>query len=271
MITYLKKNYAILKTDILTMPNFFYKKKLTSNNLEKLKILKKNGYLNLGKLISEKSVEKAKGLIIKKIKNNEADFLDKQNIWKISKLDDFEFIVNEILGENLIHLIGDYFKRKIYLSDVDIRRVLPVDYEEIQKLGKSNSDWHRDTRGRQIKIMIYLSKVGRKDSFFSFIPNTHKNRTYHFEESRFSSNDIEKEKENEVKWFGNEGEAMIFDTNIKHRLNRQATASIRDTVTFYFTPGQALRKIYSNKIESKFSNNIKVSNILENSFFEERV
>ena len=270
MIIYLKKKYSILKNDILTMPNFFYQKKLNSNNLEKLEILKKNGYLNLGKLISEKSVEKAKDLILKKVKNNEADYLEKQNIWKISKLDDFEFIVDEILGENLIHLISDYFKRKIYLSDVDIRRVLPVDYEEILKLGKSNSDWHRDTRGRQIKIMIYLSKVSSKDSFFSFMPNTHKNRTYNFEESRFSSSDIDKEKHNEVKWFGNEGDAMIFDTNIIHRLNRQAAAQIRDTMTFYFTPGQALRNIYSNK-EGKFSNNTKVSKVLENSFFEERI
>ena len=118
--------------------------------------------------------------------------------------------------------------------------------------------------------MIYLSKVSSKDSFFSFMPNTHKNRTYNFEESRFSSSDIDKEKHNEVKWFGNEGDAMIFDTNIIHRLNRQAAAQIRDTMTFYFTPGQALRNIYSNK-EGKFSNNTKVSKVLENSFFEERI
>ena len=79
------------------MPNFFYQSKLTYNNLEKLEILKKDGYLNLGKLISEKSVKKAKELITKKEKNNEADFLEKQSIWKISKLDDFNLFLMKFL------------------------------------------------------------------------------------------------------------------------------------------------------------------------------
>ena len=42
-------------------------------------------------------------------------------------------------------------------SDVDIRRVLPANYRDIHSKGKSNSDWHKDIRGKQIKIMIYLT------------------------------------------------------------------------------------------------------------------
>ena len=268
MIAYFNKKYSIIKNNILTMPNFFYQSKLTYNNLEKLEILKKDGYLNLGKLISEKSVKKAKELITKKEKNNEADFLEKQSIWKISKLDDFEFIFNEIFSENLINLISDYFKRKIYLSDVDIRRVLPVDYEEIVKLGKSNSDWHKDIRGKQIKIMIYLTDVNENDSFFSFIPGTHKKKIYDFDQSRFKDKDIRLNYE--TRWIGKAGEMMMFDTNIIHRLNRRQGAKIRDTITLYFTPGQALRKIFLDNDKIDKIESFKYKYLFKNSFFEAR-
>lgn len=270
MIEYLKKKYSVFRTDVLTMPYPFYQNKLKSDNLKQLNLLKKKGYLGLGKILTDETINKAQKLISEKQKKGEAFFIEKQNIWKISNLDDFEFVIEDFFSNELIFLINDYFKRKIYLSDIDIRRVMPIDYEEVSKLGNSNSDWHRDTRGRQLKIMIYLSKVTNKDSFFSFIPGTHKHKTYDFEESRFTADEIKKSGLEEVKWFGNEGEGMIFDTNIKHRLNRQSSANIRDTMTFYFTPGQSLRKICRKEILFKNSNDKKIYQMLNKSFFEDR-
>jgi hypothetical protein len=34
---------------------------------------------------------------------------------------------------------------------------------------------------------------------------------------------------------------MVFDTNFVHRLRRKPGAAVRDSVTFYYTPGQETR------------------------------
>lgn len=268
MIKYLRKKYDHYKKDILTAPSLFFLNNLKDHQIDKLNFLKKEGYAEIKNIISDQNIIKAREVISSKIKNCDAEFLDKQDIWKISFLDDFSFLFNDIFNSEYIEIINHYFKRQSYLADVDIRRVLPVDYEKISSLGKSNSDWHKDTRGRQLKIMIYLTDVSDKDSYFSFIPQSHHYRTYDFKKSRYNEKEIGLQKE--VKWFGKAGEAMLFDTNLQHRLNRQENAILRDTITLYFTPGQYLRKIFNkrnNFLENKFIQN---SKIFQNSFFEDR-
>ena len=137
-----------------------------------------------------------------------------------------------------------YFKRKVFLADVDSRRIPPVSMDEVESNGLSSSNWHRDTRGRQVKMMIYLTDVGEEDSNFSFYPNTHDIVTYGYDNSRFEE---EFSKSLPIEWYGSAGEAMMFDTNIIHRLRRKALGRVRDSVTFYYTPGQHLRKIEINK------------------------
>ena len=266
MFFVLKKKYEELRLDFLTLKNPIYKK--SGKHLDKIKKLKKFGYYDLGKIISDKNIHKANDLIDQKIKNKEASFINKQNIWKISFLDDFEFILEDILTLSTYEFLCDYFQRNIFLSDIDIRKVMPSKYEDILNNGKSNSDWHKDTRGRQIKIMVYLSDVTIKDSYFSLIPSTHKKRTYDFEESRLAETKIDKK--NIKNWLGSKGQAMLFDTNITHRLNRQETALERYSITLYFTPGQSLRKISKKNLNL---NNIdkKISKIFSNSLFEARI
>ena len=70
-----------------------------------------------------------------------------------------------------------YLQRTAYLADVDFRKVMPVKMGELEKLGFSSSNWHRDNRGRQLKMMIYLSDVGEKDSCFSLFPEAISERT----------------------------------------------------------------------------------------------
>ena len=268
MINYLKKRYDHYKKDLLTSPSPFFLNYLNNHQLDKLNFLKKKGYVEIKNIISDQNIKKAREVISSKIKNCDAEFLDKQDIWKISFLDDFNFLFDDIFNSEYIKIINHYFKRQSYLADVDIRRVLPVDYKKINSLGKSNSDWHKDTRGRQLKIMIYLTDVSDKDSYFSFIPQTHNDRTYSFAKSRYNEKEICLQRE--IKWFGKAGEAMLFDTNIQHRLNRQKNASLRDTITLYFTPGQHLRKIFKENKNISKKNFIQHSNIFKNSFFEDR-
>ena len=57
-------------------------------------------------------------------------------------------------------------------------------------MGLSNSDWHKDVRGKQLKLMIYLTNVTSKDSYFSFFPKTHSKKTFDFKLSRFSKDQV---------------------------------------------------------------------------------
>ena len=46
---------------------------------------------------------------------------------------------------------------------------------------------------------------------------------------------------------------MLFDTNLVHRLTRRANARVRDTVTFYYTPGQSLYKLDYDRADPSLS------------------
>jgi len=128
-----------------------------------------------------------------------------------------------------------------------MRRVMPAKDENIfSNIGYSSSSWHRDTRGRQLKMMVYLSDVGEKDSCFSFLPKTHSGnypRKNTYMESRFSDDSVEKMGIERIDWLGKAGEAYLFDTNLIHRLCRKPEAKLRDSFTCYFTPGQELRDL----------------------------
>jgi ectoine hydroxylase-related dioxygenase (phytanoyl-CoA dioxygenase family) len=134
-----------------------------------------------------------------------------------------------------------YFRRQPYLSDVDLRRVDAVSMEALGPEHVSSSNWHRDMRGRQLKLMAYLSDVTERDSNFSLIPASHRGkhlRKKTYMESRFRDREVENRPTFE--WYGAAGDAMLFDTNVIHRLRRKAGARVRDSITYYYTPGQSL-------------------------------
>lgn len=150
----------------------------------------------------------------------------------------------------LCGIIERYLQRRIFLADVDVRRVPPMDMSEVDRragtktVGTTSSHWHRDIRGRQVKVMLYLTDVGENDSNFAFVPGTHAGhyvRPQHVEESRFTDEWIKSSGMTPIECYGPAGLAMVFDTNLIHRLRRKSTGVVRDSVTFYYTPGQELR------------------------------
>lgn len=152
----------------------------------------------------------------------------------------------------LVSIVEHYLRRRIYLADIDIRRVPPISMDEIDKraetknIGYTSSHWHRDIRGRQVKVMIYLTDIGEKDNNFAYIPNTHAGyqcRPKKLEQSRISDNQVSIYSDQIVECYGMAGTTFVFDTNIIHRLRRKETSIVRDSMTFYYTPGQELRKI----------------------------
>ena len=154
-------------------------------------------------------------------------------------------IVRLAADQFLCGVVERYLQRRIFLADVDVRRVPPMDMSELDRragtkdVGTTSSHWHRDIRGRQVKIMVYLTEVGEQDSNFVFVPGTHAGhhlRPQQIEESRFTDAWVAAAGIPPVECYGPAGTAMVFDTNLVHRLRRKATGTVRDSVTFYYTP-----------------------------------
>jgi ectoine hydroxylase-related dioxygenase (phytanoyl-CoA dioxygenase family) len=152
----------------------------------------------------------------------------------------------------LLSIIERYLRRRIYLADVDMRRVPPMSMTELDEragtrsIGYTSSHWHRDIRGRQVKIMIYLTDVGEGDSNFAYFPGSHRGvqfRPARIEESRFSEQQASAMGMSVADCYGLAGTTLVFDTNALHRLRRRPTATVRDSITYYYTPGQELRTL----------------------------
>jgi hypothetical protein len=150
----------------------------------------------------------------------------------------------------LLGLIERYLRRRIYLADVDIRRVPPMTMSDLDnragtvKVGYTSSHWHRDIRGRQAKVMIYFTDVGEADSNFAYVAGSHRGfqfRPANVESSRLSEQQVADLGVRPAECYGPAGTTLVFDTNCVHRLRRKPTARVRDSVTFYYTPGQELR------------------------------
>ena len=242
----MKKSDLLIKVwHGLTFPNpFFDLGKIDEKAIHAAAQIRNSGNVSLGKVVSDNdliNIRKAIDNIVSQGKSN------------YSETSLYHLIPNPLLIKEFFNLANlplvvqtaeAYFKRKVFLADVDSRRIPPVSMTQVESSGLSSSNWHRDTRGRQIKMMIYLTDVGEEDSNFSFYPNTHNTTTYGYGNSRFED---EFSKTQPIEWYGKAGEAMMFDTNIIHRLRRKALGRVRDSVTFYYTPGQQLRKIEINK------------------------
>jgi hypothetical protein len=154
-------------------------------------------------------------------------------------------------------LVERYFRNRVCLADVDARVIPPTKLTDIEKVlvaqglkaNYSSSHWHRDARGRQVKVMMYLSDVGEEDSRFVYLPGTQRGASLHpsYEETRFSDENVGAMPVQPVEWLGVAGSAKLFDTNIIHRLQRRATGSVRYSITFYYTPGQQLKPITAKR------------------------
>ncbi|MBI3899056.1 MAG: phytanoyl-CoA dioxygenase family protein [Gammaproteobacteria bacterium] len=213
--------------------------------------LRINGYTSVGRLLDAAGVGQLRGLIDAAIGGQRPDldvrWSDSVKYWRIEnplRLD--PSLLRLAAHPAVIALVERYFARRPYLSDIDLRRIPPTDMSEVQSSGYSSSNWHRDTRGRQVKLMIYLSDVAEADSNFSLVPGTHIGAHYRkkeYEESRLSDAEVEAMKVSTVEWRGQAGDAMVFDTNLIHRLRRKPMARVRDSITYYYTPGQALTTI----------------------------
>jgi len=221
----------------------------------KLAELKSQGYTSIDGLLSPEELKDI-GIKIDKAVSGEMPNIDikwneRVKYWVIQNpLVMDSCLLRCALSTACLGIAERYFRRMPYLADVDMRRIPPADMESIELGGHSSSNWHRDTRGRQLKMMIYLTDVDKNDSNFSFLPGSHISafrRKLDYAASRFSDAEITNMQTEPIEWYGKAGSVMLFDTNLIHRLRRKPTSKVRDSITFYYTPGQNVRLLKFDK------------------------
>lgn len=141
----------------------------------------------------------------------------------------------------ILELVRGYFRRDAWLVECDYRQTDPLDLHQHERedpkyaMGYSASHWHYDTRGKQIKAMIYLGDVGPGDQNFVYCPGTH--RGWHRSDYASSrKTDAQMEGTRAIEVYAPRGTLILFDTNGIHR-QRRTLKSARHSMTFNYAPG----------------------------------
>lgn len=134
----------------------------------------------------------------------------------------------------LLEIIGRYYKKPFAIGRSSAQRLLPVE------TGRYGSyQWHHDTRGRQIHMMILLQDLSNDGQRMSYLTKSH--QTYYSYlrgrglGSRFE-NDLRDDpacKDRIVEVAGPAGTVAIFDANGLHSGNRNNNGG-RDAITFCY-------------------------------------
>ncbi|MFT5519435.1 MAG: hypothetical protein ACI9IA_000015 [Enterobacterales bacterium] len=252
-------------------PNYFRKNLVVDRSDEtKNKLLELNdkGFLQVNSQFSKDYIDKLKDKIDKEIQgcaanHGQAVYSELQKYYTFTN----PFLLDDALlyyatHPDLYSLLERYFNNKVYLADVDLRVIPPTEIKDVEANVKekhglshySSSHWHYDIRGKQVKVMVYLSDVSRIDSKFMCVLGTHKSgeKSLDYEKSRFEDAEVDAMGKEKVECLGEVGSAYLFDTNIIHRLNRSNKGNVRYSITFYYTTGRHLRELYVTK--SSFEN-----------------
>jgi hypothetical protein len=247
---FVARSRVIVEDLVLTSPRSNYQPRLSplaGQDVPRLvATLEQQGFASLGSIVNSTELSQIRSAIhaaVRKQRNDvAAKWSDKVQYTQIlSPLRLHNTLVAMAAHPMALAVAESYFRRQPYLADVDLRRVEAVSMQELGPEHVSSSTWHRDTRGRQLKLMVYLTDVAESDSNFSLIPGSHRGqyrRKSTYMESRVRDSEVDGLQT--LEWYGAAGDAMLFDTNVIHRLRRKAGASVRDSITYYYTPGQSL-------------------------------
>lgn len=241
---FVARSRVLVEDMVLTTPRANFRPRLAGEHPHLVQSLEERGYAAIGLVIDDVAAIRAAidDALAGKRSDIETHWIDKVQYAKVlNPLRLHPSLLKLAVHPLALAVAESYFRRQPYLSDVDLRRVPAVSMEALGPGHVSSSNWHRDQRGRQLKLMVYLSDVGESDSNFALIPGSHRGqhvRKSTYMESRLRDDEVGAEPAFE--WYGAAGEGMLFDTNVIHRLRRKAGARVRDSITYYYTPGQSL-------------------------------
>ena len=229
--------------ELWTLPNLLRKIQPSPEEISRhVTNLKTSGYSSLERMLSEDALSTVQRQIDEAINRTNGYWNAPREYWALDESLCIAGLLDIATEETVVSIVNAYLGRSCFLADSDLRRIPPRGMKDIEKHGTGSSHWHRDTRGRQLKLMVYLTDVTERDSNFAFYPASHTQRQYGFAGSRFSDQETEA-LGTPIEWYGTAGDGMLFDTNLVHRLRRKKAGAVRDSVTFYYTPGQSLRRL----------------------------
>lgn len=142
------------------------------------------------------------------------------------------------LDEFILGVIAGYMKKKFMLQQAVATRYYPF-----EKNNFGSWQWHHDSWGRKVNVMILLTDVTEKDQYMGYMKYSHKifqsyERTVI--NDRFTEQEVQSQKSlEEVKCLGKAGTVFIFDANGFHRGNR-ALGATRDVLINQYTAGRYL-------------------------------
>lgn len=138
-----------------------------------------------------------------------------------------------VLYDVILAAVEAYYSRPIYLAEVQVNRLEPVERYE-----GDSYQWHHDMKGKYVKAMWLLTDVPMDGQRMSYVIGSHqlKHRTMRYEESRFT--DAQAHAYGEVVECGAPaGSVVVFDTNGIHRGNRNHGPR-RDVVFGVYSAGR---------------------------------
>jgi len=152
------------------------------------------------------------------------DVLTSDPVFLSTSLDDF-----------LMQIVGDYYKKSFAVGNATAGRLQPTAAERT-----GSYQWHHDTRGKQVHMMILLSDVGEQGQRMSYLRRSHQQYYDRFrgsgDGSRFE-NDIDNNdpsiRNRIVELTGPAGTVGLFDSNGLHSGNRNGIEK-RDSLLFCF-------------------------------------
>ena len=166
-----------------------------------------NGYIKLEKKFPLEILN-----LEKYLSYNNYEFV---SIGKNIEIKDLKQIYNILYNEGVISIIKGYLGKNIYCYDNSIKT--------LGVIKSTDRSWqpHHDSKGRRLKVYIWLSEKNPSTHPLFYLRKTHKNiiNWKNYEETRFPN--IKPEKFDKI--YGEKGSIIIFDTHGIHSHFKKTT------------------------------------------------
>ena len=200
---------------------------------------KNNFFFNSGYYVYDKNFPLENINLEKYIDSTNKDFVsDRKKI----NLDDLKKIYKILFKIGAISLIKDYFGTKIYTYDNSVLTL------GIKKCSTESYQPHHDSKGRRIKIYIWLSEKNLNTHPLYYLRNTHKKITNwrKYEDTRFPH--IDKKKFDKI--YGDKGNIIFFDTHGIHAHFKESKIP-RSVIELTFEPFGFLNRLNNKNIKNE--------------------
>jgi hypothetical protein len=161
-------------------------------------------------------------------------------------LDDPAFY-DAALDDFLLEIISGYYQKPFAVALANAMRLMPS-----PAVRAASFQWHHDTRGRQVHMMVLLSEVTSKGQRMTYLRQS-QDRYYSYARSKGEGSRFDLDVTNDpvlkdriVDVVGPPGTVALFDANGLHSGNRNEN-EIRDALTFCYVSWRHFKKVKARR------------------------